>query len=418
MPKAHLQASLSGAIALLVACQGTPPSTGTGGLEALYQERFSAVMESGGILRSYDPLEDVPGAPDYTPLPLASEEERTTGAEALEAATAYAEANNSSAFMVWHQGRLQAKAFFGEATPDTPLVSKSLSKPLSAVAIGRAIQLGAIESLDQPISDFITEWKGTPKQAMRVRHMLDMRSGLLAQGYSGDPDSPWNRAYLSPVHDAYLVESYPLTDTPGDVYAYSNAAAELVAIVIERATGQRYSGFIGVQILAPIGAQGGDIWIDRPEGLAHSGCCMHLPAESWLRLGILLLNDGVADGERLLPKGYVAEMKTATPQNPHYGLGVWVAGEYVERRGFTGPDGPGPRVLHSEPYLDGDLFLFDGNSNQVVYISQANQLVALRMGSSPPQSPEWDNSVLPNTLIRGLLLVRPAAASLFSGGHV
>ncbi len=403
MLEAHLLASLSSAIALLAACQSTPSSTSTAELEALYQQRFGAVMEDGGMLSSYDPLEDVPGATDYTPLPLASEEERTISAEALEAATAYAEGNNSSAFMVWHRGKLQAKAFFGEATPDTPLVSKSLSKPLSAVAIGRAIQLGAIESLDQPISDFITEWKGTPKEAMRVRHVLDMRSGLLAQGYSADPDSPWNRAYLSPVHDAYLVESYPLTDTPGEVYAYSNAAAELVAIVVERATGRRYSEFIGSEILAPIGAQGGDIWIDRPGGLAHSGCCMHLPAESWLRLGILLLNDGVADGERLLPEGYLSEMKTATPQNPHYGLGVWVAGKYVERRGFSGPDGPGPRVLHSEPYLDSDLFLFDGNSNQVVYISPAHQLVALRMGPSPPKSPEWDNSVLPNTLIRGLI---------------
>ena len=130
---------------------------------------------------------------------------------------------------------------------------------------------------------------------------------------------------------------------------------------------------------------------------------MRLPAQSWLRLGILLLRDGVSEGRRLLPRGYVDAMKTATAQNPHYGLGVWVAGPYTQRRGFSGPDGAGPKVLHGEPYLDRDLFLFDGNGNQVVYISRATNMVILRMGDAPPKTSEWDNAALPNMLMRGII---------------
>jgi len=401
---------------LVIACAALLASTTFAqDYEALYQARFAAMLANKGMLNGYEPMERVPGAGEYTPLPEASGAGLSIDEDALKEATRYAGQNNSSAFIVWRDGLVQTRAFFGDTTAATPLVSKSLSKPLSAVAIGRAIQLGAIQSLDQPVSDFITEWRGTPKADMQIRHMLDMRSGFLAQGFSPDPDHPWNRAYLSYEHDEYLVDEYPLTDPPGTKYAYSNATAELVAIVIERATGQRYADFIGHEVLARIGAPGGEIWVDRVGGLAHSGCCMFLPAESWLRLAILLLDDGRVDGVRLLPQGYVASMRSGTEQNPHYGLGLWIGGEYTMRRGFTGPDGPGPKVLHSEPYLDEDLYLFDGNSNQVVYILPNYRMVVLRLGATPPKSPEWDNSYLPNMLVRGLLANETASSRSETG---
>jgi len=85
------------------------------------------------------------------------------------------------------------------------------------------------------------------------------------------------------------------------------------------------------------------------------------------------------------------------------------------RRGFTGPDGPGPKVLHREPYLDEDLYLFDGNSNQVVYILPNYRMVVLRLGATPPKSPEWDNSYLPNLLVRGLLANEAASSRSETG---
>ncbi|WP_317930424.1 serine hydrolase domain-containing protein [Halioxenophilus sp. WMMB6] len=371
--------------------------------EALYQQRLATVMANGGFMRAYEPQEPVLGATDYQPLVSVAAEERTLSAASLAEAIDYAERNNSDAFMVWQGGRLQAASYFGEVSQTTPLVSKSLSKPLGAIAVGRALQLGAIQSLDQAVADFITEWRGTPKALVKVRHLLDMRSGFLAQGFSTDPDHPWNRAYLSLEHGDYLIHHYPLAAEPGEKYLYNNATGDMVALLIERATGQRYGDFIGQEVLAKVGAAGGSIWVDRPQGLAHSGCCMYLPAESWLRLALLLLNNGMVEGERLLPEGYVQAMATATEQNPHYGLGVWVAGDYVERRGFTGPGGPGPQVLHSQPYADETLFMFDGNSNQVVYVLPKYDMVVLRLGRTPPKSPEWDNSLLPNLLVKGLL---------------
>lgn len=378
--------------------------------ERIYLERHRAMLANpSGEAGSYEPTEPVPGARRVAPLPVAAPRSRGLDPEVLAEARAVAAAANSSAFLVWRKGALVEASYFGGTARETPLVSRSLAKPLTAIAIGRAIALGRIASLDQPVADFIPEWKGTPKAEMRIRHLLDMRSGLLAQGFSPEPGDPWSRAYLHPEHERIIVHDYPLTDPPGSIYEYANVTSELVALVIERATGMRYAQFIGREVLAPIGAAGGAVWVSRAGGLAHSGCCILLPAETWLRLALLLKNDGRANGRRLLPQGYVAEMRTATPQNPHYGLGVWVAGPYVERRGFANPRRPAPKVLHSEPYLAGDTFLFDGNANQVVYVVPSADLVVLRTGNPPPKQPEWDNALFLNRILRGLA---PGAAQL------
>lgn len=411
MENAALAALLILALTSSTAVHGKGPTYHSSGSdEAIYQARFDKMLKGGGLFTDYAPMERVSGATRPIPLPLARPHNLTIDKAALDRASGYAAAANSSALLIWRSGVLQRARYWNGASRDSQLVSKSLSKPLSAIAVGRAIAIGKIASLDQPVSDYITEWKSSARRGILVRHLLDMRSGLMEQMVSKNPDHPVNRAYIGTDHGQTLIHDYPLTHEPGSHFGYSNATADVVALLIERATGRRYADFIGKEILAPIGAEGGRIWIDRPGGLAHSGCCMTLPAESWLRLGILLLNEGMIDGKRLLPAGYVDRMARGTPQNPHYGLGVWLAGPYVERRGFTGPEGRGPKVLHSAPYADRNLFLFDGNGNQVIYISRATQMVIARLGEAPPPSPEWDNSALPNMLIDGIIR-RPGEAA-------
>ena len=368
--------------------------------EALYLRRFQQLTDprAGGGLPSYDPLEKVVGTARPMPLPAARRSD--ISAAAIAQAHDYAAARASSALLIWRAGRLEHEAYFGRFDRNTPIVSKSLAKPVTALLVGRAIAQGYIQSLDQPVADFIGEWRADPlRSKITVRHLLDMRSGLLPQNSAPNASDILNRAYLHPRHDEIIIREYPVTNTPGARYEYANANSELVAPLIERATGRRYSQYLSDALLVPIAAQGGEIWVNRPGGMAHAGCCLLLPAQSWLRMAILLMNDGVWQGKRLLPKGYVSEMRAGTLANPYYGLGVWVAGRYVARRGFAHPSIPVGKVLHSAPYLAGDLYLFDGNSNQVVYIIPSQNLIILRTGDRPPDAKEWDNAFLPNLLI-------------------
>jgi CubicO group peptidase (beta-lactamase class C family) len=382
----------------------------------VYQARFAQLFASfraGLGLETYEPLEAVPGARDHQPLRAASV--ASIDPSALQRAREYAAANRSSAFLVWRDGVLEESSYFGETLATSTLTSRSLAKPMTAIAVGRAIALGRIRSLDQPVADFVPEWRDDERRRLiLVRHLLDMRSGFLPQSMSPDPAHILNRAYLHPRHDEIIIREYPVVDAPGSRYEYNNASSEMVAVLIERATGRRYAEFISSEILQPIGAPGGQVWVNRPGGVAHSGCCLMLPAEAWLRLGILLSTDGVWQGKRLLPVGYVNEMRRPTRENPYYGLGVYVAGDYTPRRGFAHPEreADSRKVLHSEPYLAPDLFLFDGNANQVVYIIPSERLVILRMGDNPPrgEGQEWDNTVLPNTVLRGILRARAGAA--------
>jgi CubicO group peptidase (beta-lactamase class C family) len=372
--------------------------------KALYLSRLKEMFGGGSGLQ-YDPLETVPGVANLTPLPHADKNKVSTiTQEALDAAEAYAGARNSQAFMVWRKGILERESYFNGADAETLIVGRSLAKPITVIAVGRAILEGDIESLDQPVSDFITEWKGTDKESMLIRHLLDMRTGFLRQGFDPAAESILNRSYLHPYHDDVIINEYPLTHKPGERYDYSNATSEMVAPLIERATGVRYGEWVSEKILKPLGAKGGDVWVNRPGGTAHSGCCILLPAETFLRLGLLSYFDGVWDGVRLLPEGYVAETRIATPQNEWAGMGLYVAGRYTEERGAANPDVPKMNVaLHAERFLAEDLYLYDGNANQVIFIVPSEDLIILRVGNNPPKDMPWDNTVLPNTIMRGII---------------
>jgi CubicO group peptidase (beta-lactamase class C family) len=404
-----LVASLAASLA--IAEQAPPAPRYSAADEAVYMQRFGKLQEAfrlGLGLESYEPLEPVPGAPGARLLPTAEAGQRSLAPAALADAREYAARNNSLALIVWRKGRVEEASYFRGATAGTTFPSRSLAKPMTAVAVGRALALGRIRSLDQPVADFFTEWRGDPRRSgILVRHLLDMRSGLLPQNVATTAEDILNRAYLHPRHEEVILHDYPAVDDPGTRYEYNNATSELVALLIERSTGRRYAEFLSTEILKPLGAPGGEVWVNRPGGLAHSGCCLMLPPEAWLRLGVLVMQDGVWEGKRLLPEGYVRQMQTATAQNPYYGLGLYVAGDYIARRGFANParDREALRVKHSEPYLARDLVLFDGNANQVVYIIPSEQMVILRVGDSPPRANgnEWDNAFLPNTLMRGIV---------------
>lgn len=399
-------------LALVQACSTTavndptvPPFSAAD--EAKYTQRFEAMAEAirtTGNVPPYDNLEPVIGANDYQPLPRNFESTAVSQA-ALNDAIAYAEVNNSASFIVWHKGEVIAEKYFGDITADSLLTSYSLAKPISVAAVGTAIQNGHLENVDIPVTNHLPEWKDTDKSKIQLNHFLTMSSGLLPQALATTADDILNRAYLHPRHTEVILHEYPLTDEPGSRYEYSNANGEIIALILERATNERYGDWVGDSILKPIGAKGGEVFVNRPGGTAHSGCCILLPAESYLRLAILVMQDGVWNNERILPEGYVERISSPSPNNKYTGMGIYLGQPYVERRGYANHETTADKfkVFHSEPYLAEDLVLFDGNRNQVVYIIPSKELVILRTALGRARTePEWDNSYLPNTILRGM----------------
>ena len=374
--------------------------------EALYMKRFNSLNDRSGTsgLPAYDNLKPVAGAPEWTPMPTVESSETIISDEVLNKARAYAEANKSSALIIYKDGKIVSEDYFGDNNRDSLIVSKSLAKPLGVIAVGRAIQNGFITSLEQPASDFLTEWKGTPKEAIRIRDLIGMHSGLLPQAGAYEADNILNRAYLHPFHDRIIIDEYPLVTEPGKTYAYSNANAELVAPLIERATGFQYEDWLRDEVFIPLGAKGGEIWMNRDAGTPHAGCCILLPADTYLRLGILLAENGKWRGEQIVPASFIEKIKEPGLDYPQAAMGLYLGHPYRERRGAAGKSSEYTKeTYHSEPYLSDDLFLFDGNSNQVVYMIPSEDLVILRTGAWAPKEPEeWDNAYLPNLIVSNL----------------
>jgi CubicO group peptidase (beta-lactamase class C family) len=376
-----------------------------------YMDRYfrMAVSQARGQSQQaewYDPVDKVPGAAD-APLAVATDDDRSIAPDAVEKARAYAEKKDSYGFVVWQGGKIQHASYYQGFNRNRLIASKSMAKMIGGVIIGRAIAEGYIKSADQPVSDFITEWKGTPKAKSTIRDFLQNSSGISRFDYSNNwPWSQTMREYVGEHHDDLLINETEYQYKPGTEYDYSMITSDMLAIVIERATKQRYADYVGKSLLQPIGAQGGTVYINRPGGLAHSGCCMMLPAESFIRLGLLQMQDGVWEGKRLLPEGWMKETLTPSPANPKWGLHIWLGKPYQQRVAFFPARSQPIGVLHSEPYAAEDLFLWDGSGNQAMWIVPSKQLVVLRFGPTPKpkygQPGEWDNSLLPNTIIRGM----------------
>ena len=121
----------------------------------------------------------VAGADNYTPFELS--ESQAVPPDAIQAAIDYLQDRRTTSFMIWHEGELVAQKYFDDQTPDGTINSRSLAKPLGVIAVGRAIKSGHIKSLDQPVSDFFHEWKTDDRSKILVRHLLDMRTGLMMQ---------------------------------------------------------------------------------------------------------------------------------------------------------------------------------------------------------------------------------------------
>ena len=356
----------------------------------------------------YQPTEAVQGAHQGF-FEVVSADQRTISAAALQAAEDFAARNRSESLLIWHRGAVQLARYWMGSGPADVVNSRSMHKMVGGLLIARAIAEGHIESLDDPVARYISVWQGTDKAGMTIRNVLHMSSGL--RWFAIRDRAPFglsSRRYLDPYWDRVLLHEVPMSFTPGAEYDYSDITADVMPHIIQGATGMRYADYLSRALLKPLQAHGGYIWINRAGGMPHGGCCLMLPPETWLRFGLVLLNGGRWQGRDLLPQGWLEEMLTPSPTNPHFGLMIWLGSPYVERRLYHRPDSPmsqrpNPGVYNSEPFLAEDLFMFDGAEGRMVYIAPSEDLVIVRTGFRPlPGQPEWDNAFLPNTIIRGI----------------
>ncbi len=200
---------------------------------------------------------------------------------------------------------------------DDPGTSWSVAKSFYSAAIGIAIDEGAIAALEQKASDFLTEWIGTAKEDITIRHLLEMRAGL--------PDEV--AGMLLQDNQTQFALERELVHEPGTTFLYSNTTSQLFEPLILRSTGTTAHQWLTEKVLRPIGIDTAAIglWLDASGENPLTFCCIDMRPDDFARFGLLYLNDGMWNGLPVVSAPYVAE--SLVPQSAFYGLQWWVLNE-------------------------------------------------------------------------------------------
>ena len=367
------------------------------GLFGLFWERWTNALSNplDPDFSWYQPLERTNGNFE-SPLDSISSEQSEIPLSVFQEAKEYAQNHGSKSLVIQHKGKIVFESYWQETNPDSLFGLHSFTKTMNALLVGHLINDGYIKSIDESVSDYIEEWQDGDKTNITIKHLLHM-SGGLKETFDYSPFSDRiQRAYGTDIVNANL-NMDPEID-PGTVFSHNNYNSQILGILIERASGERYSEYFSQKIWSPLGSRDAFFFVDRPDGMVHTDCCMWASIRDMIRIGEMLMNKGLFKNKEILPKGWVEQMITPSEPNNNYGMQIWLGNEYEERRAYDA------RLTmyanyHGEPYVTDDLFFMDGIGKQRMYMIPSESLVILRTGDN---SPDWDDSKLPNLILNAL----------------
>ncbi len=312
---------------------------------------------------------DDPGAPwPEGAAPLAPPE--GVDADALDAAIARAfleddpegRRRNTRAVVVAADGELIAERYGDGFGPETPLLGWSMAKSVANGIVGRLVHAEVLALDDDRLRP---EWDDE-RADITLEHLLTMTDGLRFEEVY-DPDTDATRMLFTPGETAAYAAEQPLTATPGTSWSYSSGTSNLLCDVAHEASGAGPE-LARELIFAPLGMTSAVMEPDAGGGLVCSSF-MYASARDWARFGQWFLQDGVWDGERLLPEGWVEASTTPVePATTPYGAQWWLN---------AGPDGQ-----LRMPTVPADAFWASGNEGQQVVVVPSEELVVVRLGFS------------------------------------
>jgi CubicO group peptidase (beta-lactamase class C family) len=333
----------------------------------------------------YEPVDIVRGG---VGAELLDARECSFSAEVLSQATAWCNAADSSALLVVHRGEVALERYWRGHHAAARTMSMSMAKTLVGLLIGAALDDGSLPSLDAPASRWLNEWASDGRSRISLRQLLQMCSGLGSARHDNDPTSDIGYMHLG-TDSLYIVAGVRPVEEPGTRFEYNSINTQALAIILERATGRRYAGYLSERLWHPIGAGDAAVWLDEVGGLPKASSGILATARDWARVGLLLQHGGRVDGKQVVSAAYIAAMMTPSALEPDYGFHVWLGNEGIRRE----------EEDHDEPFVPKDLLYIDGKHYQRVYVIPSLELVMVRVGE---RSKDWDDSFLPNLFARAL----------------
>ncbi|MFM7022932.1 MAG: serine hydrolase domain-containing protein [Flavobacteriales bacterium] len=245
----------------------------------------------------------------------------------------YAEEMQTCAFLVFKNDSLLFEKYWEAYTKDTVSNSFSMGKTVVSILLGIAIKEGKVKSLDQPISDFLPQYKEGLAGKLTFRHLLTMSSGF-------NFDEPYKDPFGSPAKAYYgddlegLIKDYEVVKEPGKIFEYRSGTTLILSAALKKALGKSISEYDEEKLWGSIHAEHEALWnLDHENGDEKSFSSYYATARDFARIGKLYMDSGRVDGKQIVPEDYV--LSSIQPANlidelnnkplDRYGYGWWLS---------------------------------------------------------------------------------------------
>ncbi|MBK8884347.1 MAG: serine hydrolase [Bacteroidales bacterium] len=274
---------------------------------------------------------------------------------------------NVFAFIVLHKGIPVAEAYKPDFNQHTRLLSWSMAKSFTNAMVGILVRQGRVD-IEKPAG--IEEWKDDERNAITLNNLMQMQSGL-----------EWNEDYGNRSDVTLMLhcesnmgefaweqkEEFPA----GSHWYYSSGTTNIVSYLIREELGNDslYYNFEDTELFNKIGMPDAVFEVDA-SGTRVGSSYLYATARDYARFGLLYLNNGVFNGERILPEGWVKySTDVASASGGLYGSFFWL------------------NKSHKLPSAPEDMYACDGHDGQHIYILPTQEMVVVILGYSPVSNP-------------------------------
>lgn len=226
---------------------------------------------------------------------------------------------------------------------DTATISNGFSCAKSVIILLTqiAIQDGYIDSWDDPVTDYIREYKISKGVATpTLRHLSNMTAGLHFDENYKNPFNKTAKLYYGDDIVETTLNISPGKYKTGTQWEYQSACTQLLTIALSRAVGESISSFANRELFTKVGFEVPATWhLDRAGGLELGFCCLNAAIRDFAKLGMLVNNDGYIDSNSIIDSGFIRDAQIGY-NTPYYGQSFWIYPEVEARnsafRGFNG----------------------------------------------------------------------------------
>ncbi len=225
---------------------------------------------------------------------------------------AYMAGQRSAAVLIVHDGKLRLERYGLGYDASGRWTSFSVAKSFTSTLVGAALRDGAIKSMDDKVSDYIPEMKGSVYDEVSLRQLLTMTSGVKWNEDYADPNSDVARFNGHKPEDGVdslvsYMRRLPREVPAGTRWHYSTGETNLVGVLLARAVQKPLATYLSEKIWVPAGMEQQATWILNRSGQEISGCCVQASPRDYARFGLFILGGARVGGQSIVPDGWLAE---------------------------------------------------------------------------------------------------------------